>query len=206
MKLYYAPGACSLAPHIALREANLPYTLARVDLAKHAVEDGRDYRSVNPKGYVPTLELDDSTKLTEASVVLQYIADRVPGTLAPALGTMERYRLMEWLNFIASEIHKGFGPLWDSGAPQATHTAAREKLAKRFAFVEAPLSQHAFVTGSHFTIADAYLFTVTNWSDHLQVDLARFPALRAFMTRVGARPSVRSAMREEGLHPTEQAA
>jgi len=206
MKLYYAPGACSLAPHIALRETGLPYTLARVDLAKHAVEDGRDYRPINPKGYVPTLELDDGTTLTEASVVLQYIADRVPGTLAPAFGTMERYRLMEWLNFIATEIHKGFGPLWDAHAPQATHAAARVKLAKRFAFVEAPLSQHAFVTGSSFTIADAYLFTVANWSDHLQVDLARFPALRAFMSRVGARPSVRSAMHEEGLQPSEQAA
>ena len=199
MKLYYSPGACSLAPHIALAEAGLPYTLARVDLAKHAVDDGRDYTKVNPKGYVPALELDDGSVVTEAGVVLQYIADRVPGTLAPAFGSVERYRLMEWLNFIATEIHKGFGPLWDAGAPEVTQAAAREKLAKRFGVVEHALSQHAHLTGSQFTIADAYLFTVVNWADHFKLDLSRFPALRAFMSRVRARSKVQAALREEGL-------
>lgn len=206
MKLYYAPGACSLAPHIALAEAGLPYTLARVDLAKHTVDDGSDYRDVNPKAYVPTLELDDGTRLTEAGVVLQYIADRVPGTLAPPFGSLERYRVMEWLNFIATELHKGFGPLWDSSAPQETHDAAREKLAERFAIVELPLSSDAYLTGSQFTIADAYLFTVVSWADHLKVDLSRFPALRAFLGRVRARAKVQTALREEGLVKGEQAA
>lgn len=206
MKLYYAPGACSLAPHIALAEAGLPYTLARVDLAKHTVEDGRSYREVNPKGYVPTLELDDGTRLTEAGVVLQYIADRAPGTLAPAFGGLDRYRLMEWLNFVATEIHKGFGPLWDSSAPQATHASAREKLAKRFEFVERALSQQPYLTGPEFSVADAYLFTVMRWTDHFKIDLSRFPAVRAFMTRVGARPKVQAALREEGLLGRNQAA
>ena len=199
MKLYYAPGACSLAPHIALNEAGLSYHLAKVDLGKHSVEDGTDFFHVHPKGYVPVLQLDDGTKLTEAAVLLQYIADRNPGTLAPEAGTIARYQLMEWLNFIATEIHKGFGPLWDAKAPAATKDAARERLAKRFTMVEHELAKHAYLTGDAFTIADAYLFTVANWSGMLDVSLKPFPRLQEFMTRVAARPKVQAALRQEGL-------
>ena len=200
MKLYYSPGACSLAPHIALLEAGLPHRLVRVDLASHKTEDGQDYHVLNPKAYVPLLVLDDGTKLTEASVVLQYIADRRPGTLAPIAGTMARYQLMEWLNFIATEIHKGFGPLWNPKTPDATRQAARAQLGKRFGFVDAALADNGLLTGETFTIADAYLFTVTNWSATLGVDLRPFASLRAFMSRVAARPAVQKALHDEGLH------
>lgn len=199
MKLYYSPGACSLAPHIALAEAGQQYKLARVDLAKHTLEDGSDYYKVNPKGYVPLLEFDDGTRLTEVAVLLQYIADRQPGTLAPAFGANNRYQLMEWLNFIATEIHKGFGPLWDAAAPEVTKESAKAKLGKRFAIVEEPLSKHAYLTGESFTIADAYLFTIVNWAGMLKVDLAPWPSLKAFMARVAARPKVQAALKEEGL-------
>lgn len=199
MKLYYAPGACSLAPHIALNEAGIPYHLAKVDLGKHAVEDGSDFYQVHRKGYVPVLQLDDGTKLTEAAVLLQYIADRNPGTLAPPAGTLERYKLMEWLNFIATEIHKGFGPLWDAKAPEATKEATRARLGKRFEMVEEQLAKHPYLTGDGFTIADAYLFTIVNWSGMLNVDLAPYSHLREFMARVAARPKVQAALRQEGL-------
>lgn len=199
MKLYYAPGACSLAAHIALRETGLPYQLAHVHLHNHTLDDGRDYRAINPKGYVPLLELDDGGSLTEAAVVLQYIADRKPGHLAPLSDTPERYRLLEWLNFIATEIHKGFGPLWNPSTPEETRASARAALANRFGYVERALATRPYLTGKEFTIADAYLFTVARWSDHLGVDLAPFPNLRAFIGRVGARPEVQAALREEGL-------
>ncbi|MEP6655617.1 MAG: glutathione transferase GstA [Betaproteobacteria bacterium] len=199
MKLYYAPGACSLAPHIALNESDLPYELARVDLTKHTLEDGGDYYKVNPKGYVPLLVLDDGSKLTEAAVVLQYIADRRPGTLAPTPGGKERYQLMEWLNFIATEIHKGFGPLWDPSTPDATQESARAKLAKRFGTVEETLAKRAYLTGESFSIADIYLFTIANWAGMLKVDLTPFPKLQAFMARVAARPKVHAALKQEGL-------
>lgn len=200
MKLYYSPGACSLAPHIALLEAGLPHQLVRVDLSSRRTEDGQDYEALNPKGYVPLLVLDDGTTLTEAGVVLQYIADRRLGTLAPIAGTMPRYHLMEWLNFIATEIHKGFGPLWNSKAPEATKQAARTQLGKRLGFVDTALAGKAYLTGETFTIADAYLFTVTNWSATLEVELAPFAALRAFMSRVASRAAVQKALRDEGLH------
>ena len=199
MKLYYAPGACSLAPHIALNESDQPYELARVDLAKHTVADGGDYYKVNPKGYVPLLVLDDGSKLTEAAVVLQYIADRRPGTLAPTPGGKERYQLMEWLNFIATEIHKGFSPLWDPSAPDATKESARARLAKRFGTVEETLAKQSYLTGESFSIADIYLFTIANWAGMLKVDLTPFPKLQAFMARVAARPKVHAALKEEGL-------
>ena len=199
MKLYYAKGACSLAPHIALLDAGLPHQLVRVDLGSHRTEDGDDYLNVNPKGYVPTLVIDAGQRLTEAAVVLQYIADRKPGTLAPEQGTFPRYQLMEWLNFIATEIHKGFGPLWHPDASDASRAPVVKQLGKRFTIVEAALAQHPFLTGERFTIADAYLYTVTNWAPTLKVDLTAWPALRAFMARVASRPAVQRALQQEGL-------
>jgi glutathione S-transferase len=199
MKLYYSPAACSLAAHIALEESGLPYELVKVDLRSHKLGNGSDYYEINPKGYVPVLEFEGGERLTEAAVVLQYIADRNPGTLAPAYGTMERYRLNEWLNFIATEIHKQFGPLWHDETPEATKATQRAALAKRFAFVEETLAKRSFLTGEAFTIADAYLFTVVNWSKHLKVDLTPFPALRQFQARVAARPKVHAAMKSEHL-------
>jgi len=199
VKLYYSPAACSLAAHIALEESGLPYELVKVDLRAHKLADGGDYYKINPKGYVPVLEFEGGERLTEAAVILQYIADRNPGTLAPAYGTMERYHLNEWLNFIATEIHKPFGPLWHNETPEATKTTQREALVKRFAFVEKTLAKQSHLTGNAFTIADAYLFTVVNWSKQLKVDLTPFPALRAFQARVAARPKVHAAMKAEHL-------
>jgi glutathione S-transferase len=199
MKLYYAPGACSLAPHIALNEAGLAHDALKVDLRKHQLADGTDYYTINPKGYVPLLETDDGTRLSEVAVLLQYIADRKPGTLAPAFGTMERYRLMEWLNFIATEIHKQFGPLWDPTTPDLTKERQRAALARRFDYVAKTLSAHPYLTGDAFTIADAYLFTVVNWSGMLDVDLSPWPALQQFQARVAARPKVHATLMAEGL-------
>jgi len=173
MKLYFSPGACSLAPHIALHEIGVPFDGLRVDLKAHKVADGTDYYSVNPKGYVPLLELDTGERLTEAAVILQYIADRKPGTLAPAFGSIERYRLMEWLNFIATEVHKQFGPLFYPTTPDATKEAQKTKLATRFDHVSKTLAKQPYLTGDAFTIADAYLFTVVNWSGNLGIDLGR---------------------------------
>jgi glutathione S-transferase len=199
MKLYYAPGACSLAPHIALCEIGLPHTLERVDLATHKLSDGTDYRTVNPKGSVPTLELDDGARLTENAVVLQYIADRKPGSLAPAFGSLERYRLMEWLNFIATELHKGYAPLWKPDTPDAYRGSVIQLLGARFDYLAPFLAERPYLTGDAFTIADAYLFAILSWSDHLKVDLSRWPALRQFIDRVASRTKVRQAMREENL-------
>jgi glutathione S-transferase len=205
MKLYYSAGACSLAPHIALAESGLPYDVARVDLKRHALADGTDYYTINPKGYVPLLELDDGTRLSEVAVILQYIADRKPGTLAPAFGTMERYRLMEWLNFIATELHKQFSPLWHPTTPDATNDA-KAKLATRFQLVSKTLAAQPYLMGSSFTIADAYLFTILNWAPMLKVDLSPWPALQEFQTRVAARPAVHATLVEERLVRKEPAA
>jgi glutathione S-transferase len=199
MKLYYSPGACSLAPHIALNEAGLAYDAVKVDLRTHTLADGTDYYTINPKGYVPFLETDDGTRLSEVAVLLQYIADRKPGTLAPAFGTMERYRLMEWLNFIATEIHKQFGPLWYADTPDATKEKQRAALARRFDYVAKTLAAHPYLTGNAFTIADAYLFTVVNWSGMLKIDLSPWPALQQFQARVAARPKVHATLVAEGL-------
>ena len=199
MKLYYAPAACSLAPHIALSEAGLGHELVRIDLRTHTLPDGSDYAAVNPKGYVPVLELDDGTRLTEAAVILQYIADRNPGTLAPAFGSMERWRLMEWLNFIATELHKGFGPLWKPNTPAEYKTIVVDALGKRFDFIAPVLAAQPYLTGERFTIADAYLFTILNWAKILKVDLAKWPSLGQYLDRVAARPRVQQALREEHL-------
>lgn len=197
MKLYYAPGACSFAPHVALVEAGIPAETIKVDLRKHKLADGTDYSTISPKGYVPLLELDDGTRLTEVAVLLQYIADRKPGTLAPAFGTIERYHLMEWLNFIATEIHKSFGPLWYPDTPQPTKDKAIATLGKRFEYVNATLARHPYVTGTAFTIADCYLYTLLTWTKFLKIDLAAWPAIVAYMERIGARPAVQEARRVE---------
>jgi glutathione S-transferase len=199
VKLYFSPGACSLAPHIALSEAGLPYQTAKVDLRKHLLEDGSDYYTINPKGYVPLLELDDGALISEVAVILQYIADRKPGTLAPAYGGIERYRVMEWLNFIATELHKQFAPLWYPTTPDATKEAQKAKLATRFDLVAKALAAQPYLTGSAFTIADAYLFTILNWAPMLKVDLAQWPALQQFQARVAARPAVHATLVAEGL-------
>jgi glutathione S-transferase len=198
MKLYYAPGACSLAAHVALQESGLPFTLARVDLRDHRTGDGRDFYAINPKGYVPLLELDNGERLTEVAVILQYIADRQPGTLAPAFGSMERYRLMEWLNFIATEIHKGLAPLWKPTTPEAYKAAVLQAVGGRFDYVEKALGNQAYLADT-FTIADAYLFTIANWHRFLKFDLDRWPVLQRFQERVAARPAVRRALEDERL-------
>ena len=181
MKLYFAPGACSFAPHIVLNELGLPFTPVKVDLRAHKLEDGTDFYSISPNGYVPILELDDGTRLAEAQVILQYLADRKPGTLAPPFGSFERYRLMETLNFIATEIHKGFGPLWYPDTPEATKTSTLAKLSKRFDRAVQMLGNRQFVVGDTFTIADAYLFTILSWAGFLKVDLTPWPALQQYL-------------------------
>ena len=201
MKLHYAPGACSLAPHIALRETGLPFALSKVELhGSGRTEDGRDFRTVNPKGYVPALELDDGSVLTEVGVLLQYVADRKPETgLAPKAGTMERYRLQEWLNFIATEIHKGYGPLWNPKADDAEKDRARQRLAGRFDWLSRELDKRDHLAGPAYCIADAYLFTVLNWSRWTGVDLSRWPVLTRYVARIASRPAVQEALRAEGL-------
>ena len=198
MKLYYAPGACSLAAHIALRESGLPYQLARVDLRQHTVH-GADFYAINAKGYVPVLELDDGQRFTEVAVILQYIADRNPGTLAPAFGTIARYRLMEWINFIATEIHKGLGPLWKPTTPDAYKATVLASVGGRFDHVVQALGAKPYLMGDAFTIADAYLFTIVNWHRFLAFDIDRWPALQEFQSRVAARPSVHKVLEDEHL-------
>ncbi len=200
MKLYYAPGACSLSPHIALREAGLAFTPIKVDLKAHQVEGGGDFYAINPKGYVPVLELDDGTTLTEGPAIVQYIADQVPATqLAPPNGTIARYKLQEWLNFITTELHKQYSPLFDSSSTEEVKTKQRDKIAKRYEWVAQQLADRDYLTGSTFTVADAYLFTVTNWARSTGVELTRWPALQAFMKRVAARPHVQATLKAEGL-------
>jgi glutathione S-transferase len=199
MKLYYAPGACSLAVHIALRESGLPFVLARVYLLDHTLADGADYYGINPKGYVPLLELASGERLGEVAVILQYIADRQNGTLAPAFGSLARYRLMEWLNFIATEIHKGLGPLWKPTTPDAYKATVLQAVGKRLDFVAEALADKPYLTGDRFTIADAYLFTIVNWHNFLKFDLDRWPALQRFQARVAERPAVHAALEAEHL-------
>ena len=205
MKLYYSAAACSLAPHIALNELGAPFTTKRVDLKTHTLSDGTDYYTINPKGYVPLLELDDGERLSEVAVILQYIADRKPGTLAPAFGSMERYRLMEWLNFIATEIHKQLSPLWYPTTPDRTKEAQRAKLATRFDHISKTLAAQPYLMGDKFTVADAYLFTLLNWTPGLKIDLAPWPALQQFQARVAARPAVHATLVAEGLVKGERA-
>jgi glutathione S-transferase len=200
MKLYFSPGACSLSPHIVAREAGLPITLVRVDTKGKKTITGDDYLSINGKGYVPLLELDDGTRLTEGPAIVQYLADLAPEKrLAPANGTIERYKLQEWLNFITSELHKQFSPLFDPSMPEDAKVKFRDKIAARFEWIVAQLGDKPYLTGEEFTVADAYLFTVANWTKYTGIDLARWPVLQAYLARVAARPDVQAALKEEGL-------
>ncbi len=200
MKLYYSPGACSLSPHIVLRESGLPFQPVLASTKTHKLADGTDYYTINPKGYVPLLELDDGQRLSEGPAIVQYIADQVPGKkLAPAWGTMERYRLIEWLNFITSELHKGFSPLFNPATPEDYKPLARTRLDQRFAWVDQQLEGRDYLMGDTFTVADAYLFTVASWGRYVGVDIAPLKNLSAYMARVAARPAVQEAMRAEGL-------
>jgi glutathione S-transferase len=201
MKLYYSPGACSLSPHIALREAGLPVTLEKVDLLAGRTESGADYAAVNPKGYVPALQLADGTVLTEGAVIARYIADLAPAAdLAPKPGSFERVRLEEFMNFIGSELHKAYTPLFLPDTSEEGKKAARTRIARKLAYVENLLADgRSYLVGERFTVADGYLFTIVNWSQGRAVPLDAFPRLRAFMARIGARETVRSAMRAEGL-------
>ena len=199
-KLYYSPGACSLSPHIALREAGLPFDLVLASTKTHQLADGTDFYTINPKGSVPVLELADGQRLTEGPAIVQYIADQAPASqLAPAAGTMARYRLMEWLNFITSELHKGFSPLFNPAMPEEAKGLARAKLAERLTWVDTQLEGKSFLLGDTFTVADGYLFTVANWGQYVGVDIAPMKTLSAFMGRVAARPAVQAALKAEGL-------
>jgi glutathione S-transferase len=199
MKLYFMPGACSLAPHIAFREAGIAFDLEQVGRDKKT-KSGDDYLSINPKGAVPAVKLDDGQVLTEAAVIQQYIADKAPAKkLAPAAGTTERYRLQEMLNYIASELHKGIGQLFNPAMPDEYKEAVKKGLAsKQFPFIEKALAGRDYLMGD-FTIADGYAFTVLNWTKLHNIDLSAFPNITAFMKRVAARPAVQEAMKAEGL-------
>jgi glutathione S-transferase len=199
MKLYFSPGACSLHPHIALREAGIPFELVRVDLRAHKLAGGgEDYYGVNPKGYVPLLELDDGTRLTEGAVIDQYVADRNPEAgLIPRAGTLERYRAQEWLNFIAAEIHKQFSPLFYPTTPEETKVQQRQRIAGRFDLVEKTLAKQPYLLGDGFTVADAYLFNMLRWTEFTGMDRSKWPSLVAFFDRVSQRPAVQAALAAE---------
>jgi glutathione S-transferase len=200
MKLYYFSGACALSPHIVLLEAGLPYTLEKVDNATKKTASGSDYLAINSKGAVPALELDDGRVLTEGPAIVQYLADLKPESgLAPRAGTFERYQLMEILNYITSEVHKGFGPLFNPKISADWKASALAGLDKKFAWLSGFLGNKQFLMGETFTVADAYLFTVLNWTGHWKIDLGKWPVLQAYQARVAQRPKVQQAMREEGL-------
>jgi glutathione S-transferase len=200
MKLYYAPAACSLAPHIVLREAGLTFDLARVDTARHVDADGGDFHAVNTKGQVPVLEFDDGTRLTEGPVIAQYIADLAEAVeLMPAAGTLERYRVMEWQNYITSELHKSFTPLFHDDVDAAAKQALAGVLRRKLLWLDEQLAGRQYLTGDAFTAADAYLFAVLGWARFVKLDIADLSHLQAFVARVAARPAVREAMRAEGL-------
>jgi glutathione S-transferase len=200
MKLYYSPSACSLSPHIALREAGLAFEPVLASTKSHKLQDGTDYYTINPLGYVPMLELDDGTRLREGPAIVQYIADLVPTkNLAPANGTLPRYRLQEWLTFIGTEIHKTFSPLFNPAMPEEAKKLSRDRLATRFKYVDGELKGKNYLLGDHFSVADGYLFVVTRWAKPMNIDLTPYPNLLAHHERVAARPAVRQAMEFEGL-------
>ena len=198
MKLYFAPFACSLSPHIVLREAGFDFDLEKVDLRKKVTASGEDYTTVNPKGYVPALRLDSGEVITEGPAIVQYLADQVPDRgLAPANGTLARTRLQEWLTFIGTEIHKTFSPLFQSTTSDEQREAIKERLGHRFTYVQAQLEGKDYLLGDHFSVADAYLFTVLSWSGFVKIDLGQWPGLAAYVARVGARPAVAEAVAAE---------
>jgi glutathione S-transferase len=200
MKLYYSPGACSLSPHIVLREAGVKFELVKAALQTHTLADGSDYYQVTAKGQVPLLELDDGARLSEGPVIIQYIADHAPGTgLAPPAGTMERYRAMEWLNFITSELHKGFSPLFDPKMPQEAKEIFAARLKNKFTYVDKRLDGQDYLMGARFSAPDAYLFAMLLWADGRGIDLAGLRNIEAWRARMAARPAVQDAMKAEGL-------
>jgi glutathione S-transferase len=200
MKLYFSPGACSLAPHIVLREAGQSFTLVKVNLGAHKTESGEDYFAINSKGSVPLLELDDGARLSEGPVITQYVADLNKATsLMPAAGTMARYRVMEWQNFITSELHKSFAPLFGGEFDAKARQTVSAQLLKKLAWVDGQLAGRDYLTGSDFTAADAYLFTVAGWSKHVNLDISGLANLQRFLGLVAQRPAVREALKAEGL-------
>ncbi|NPC55228.1 glutathione transferase GstA [Caenimonas soli] len=200
MKLYYSPGACSLSPHIALREAGLAFEPVLASTKTHKLPDGSDYYAINPLGYVPTLELDDGTRLREGPAIVQYIADLVPiKNLAPANGTLPRYRLQEWLAFIGTEIHRSFSPLFNAAMPEEAKKIYRDRLASRYRWLDGELAGKPYLMGDHFSVADGYLYAVTRWAKPPNVDLAAFVNVMAHHERVTARPAVQEALKVEGL-------
>jgi len=200
MKLYFAPGACSLSPHIILQEAGIAAETEQVDNREKKTKTGKDYWTINPKGQVPALQLDNGEMLTEGPVIVQYLADQKPAAgLVPAAGTIERYRVQEWLNFVTSELHKSFGPIFRPTTPDAYKTISRENIGKRFDWLDKQLAGKQYLMGDKFTIADAYLFTVLRWSSRVEIDVAKWPNLKAYMDRVAARPKVQAALKAEGL-------
>ena len=200
MKHYYSPGACFLSPHIVLQEAGLAYTPVLASTRSHKLQDGTDFYTINALGYVPVLELDNGERLREGPAIVQYIADQVPDKqLAPANGTLARYRLQEWLNFIGTELHKGFSPLFNPATPEEYKPVVRERLLQRLQWVDSQLAAKQYLMGDQFTVADGYLFTVTNWTQPTNLDISGLANLAAYRERVGARPAVQAAMKAEGL-------
>ena len=200
MKLYYSPGACSLSPHIVLREAGLAFEPVLASTKTHKLQDGTDYYGINPKGYVPLLELDDGQRLSEGPAILQYLADKeAPKGLIAAPGTMPRYRQVEWLNFISSELHKSYSPLFNPAMPEEGKAVFRKRLRGRYEYLDQQLEGKSFLMGDKFSVPDAYLFTVSNWAKHVGVDVTDLKNVQAFMTRMAARPAVQAAMKAEGL-------
>lgn len=200
MKLFYKPGACSLSPHIVLREAGLDFSIESVDLATKKTETGEDYLRINPKGQVPALLLDDGSLLTEGVAIVQYLADKVPDRhlIAPS-GTLSRYHAIEWLNFVATELHKGFSPLFNPKTPDEYKAIARERLDKQFSYVDGELAKHDYLLGSKFSVADAYLFTVTRWANALKLEIKQRGHLDKYMARVADRPAVKAALAAEDV-------
>ena len=200
MKLYYAPGACSLSPHIVLYEAGLAFTAVKVNTKTHTLPDGSSYHPINPLGYVPLLELADGTRLSEGAAIVQYIADQAPDKqLAPANGSVARYQLQSWLHFIGTELHKGFGPLFNPATPADYKPLVIERLLSRLAWVDQQLEGRAYLMGEQFSVADAYLFTVTGWAKLVKLDLSGLQNIAYFRQRMSARPGVQAALKAEGL-------
>jgi len=200
MKLYYSPGACSLSPHIALLEAGLPHDLVRVDLRAKKLENGDDFLKVNPKGQVPALALESGELVTEGPVIVQMIADRAAGkNLAPAHGSAERYKLLEWLNFITAELHKSFGPIFSPVLADEAKAFFKDRVMGKFKYIDSQLAGRDYLMGSEFSVADAYLFTMLSWADRMKFDLSDMPNLVAYKARVAARPKVQEALTKEGL-------
>ena len=200
MKLYYTPGGCSLSPHIVSREAGIELELEQVDIREKKTRSGEDFWSINAKGYIPVLEMDDGQRLTEGPAIVQYLADQKPQSgLVPAAGTIDRYRVQEWLNFVASELHKTYSPLFRPTTPEEFKKLSRENLGKRFDWIERELIGKQYLMGDKFTIADAYLYVVLRWSPRVGLDLSKWPNVKAYVDRVAARPKVQEALKAEGL-------